>query len=188
MWLFLGVMGSGAQTKKPTPQKTTSTAVAPLDSQKYHDVRKAAMQVKSALSVGTSYREFGPLVQNLQTEIEMLAKPKSSRDTKVVNEFHTVLDLYKGSLDAWKKKLENGSLAPEGGIWVPWLVPPETLDTRPALVLSGIKKYGVPIYPLPNDLDLTVLKGTGYVRADDLIQAYWSDAGKHLATIDEMFE
>lgn len=181
------------QKTKLAKQKTKSSAVAaPLDREKYHDVRKAAMQVKSAISVGTSYKEFGSLIQNLQTEIEMLPKPTTAIDSKAVDEFRLYSAIMLGSLDAWKEKLENTSLAPEGGIWVPWVVLPETLSSnaRPALV--GIKKYGIEIHPIEGWADNPIkyspsLKGTGYIYADDLIQAYWSDAGEHLAVIDDMF-
>src|SRR5664280_1460959 len=74
-----------ANVGKPTP---------PLSREKYHDIWKAAMQIKSALSVGAAYGEFGQRVQSFQTEIEMLPKPKTDNEATVLREFNVVAGLY----------------------------------------------------------------------------------------------
>jgi hypothetical protein len=145
---------------------------------KFKDVQRAATSVKAALSVGVTYREFAPLLQQFETELELLSKPKSSKEANLVDSYAKSLYLYEASYEVWGKKIKN---ATDDHDWLPdgcILVMPGIQTTTVVLA----KKYDVEIQPILGRAPAIWKDGKwGYIDADQLMQRIWEDADSLVA-------
>jgi hypothetical protein len=157
---------------KKTASSAQKQSSGTLNAAKFKDVQRAATSVKVAVSVGVSYRDFPQLLQKFQTEVELLSKPKNTKETNLLDLYSSSLGLYKASYDVWGETIKDASdhdWLPKGGV----LVEPDLETTT--LVLA--KKYNIPVRPIPSYAPDFVKGGKwAYVDGDALMQRIWADA------------
>lgn len=154
-----------------------------MSKQEYRAVHVAAIELRSALSVGLAYSEFGARLSKLDSEIQLASEEGLGRHEIAI--YRDALTMYKDSYDLWSDKLTNPGLY-------------NSLDQRGVLPdkLKGlIKKYRVSVKPefqrqadTVEELEregreqLTFMHGYFDLNAafDAVLQGIWSTAGEKL--------
>jgi hypothetical protein len=131
-----------AYIEKRFGPRSPATPAAPvaIRVEKYQDVRRAAKGVDSAVKVGIAYRDFAPLLQKFQTEIEMLPKPNGEQERTLVATYQKAADIYTFGNFVWGMRFEdqgNGSRESNR----------EGFGVCDSVLCSHLEEYGVAMVP-----------------------------------------
>ena len=83
----------------------------------FMDTYKATKTIKANISVGVDVKEFGELIRKFAVAIEMLPKPKNSKEEDLIKQYGDIIAIYKDSLDIWESRISStSSTTPRGFI------------------------------------------------------------------------
>jgi hypothetical protein len=133
--LVAGCGESTSNTSASSSKGTTST-VPHVDKTKFATAWRSLTEIESALSVGVSYVNFGPMVQGYVTELSLLPSNLSADEAAVKTKLAEIASAYADSLTLWKAKIDT-TKGPEMRAY-------DNITEWIAGVKAMIPKYGIP--------------------------------------------
>jgi hypothetical protein len=110
----LGVLAScGSQPEADatttTSQIAVTTTTAPaVDKAKFQDAWRAYKKIEAAQTVGVSYSEFAPLVQDYVTELSLIPQDGlSTQESAVLIALYDIAQAYLDSYSLWERKIDQ---------------------------------------------------------------------------------
>ncbi|MDH4232269.1 MAG: hypothetical protein OEW04_09615 [Nitrospirota bacterium] len=144
-----------------------------MDRGKFKKVSGAAQAVKSSLSEGASYEQFGRSLEALSNEIAALeGKVATRKEEELIKAYTTLSEVYQDGHTLWRVKLEfvPFGIVPEGRIYV-------SQDVEPIVF-----KYSFPV-------ETHLYKPTGKQWksiSEDAIRIIWRNADSQHKIIGEI--
>ena len=120
-----GLFSQDNKIEAPLPRKSTKAKMATspkkdidaIRKDVFMDTYKATKTIKANISVGVDVKEFGELIRKFAVAIEMLPKPKNSKEEDLIKQYGDIIAIYKDSLDIWESRISStSSTTPRGFI------------------------------------------------------------------------